>query len=155
MVLTLSKMVVSFCFTVLPEIIRLIVLAIFVSWKSYRLVRSNYKYMAMINKKSSKFICRKNPDSEFQECAICLSEFVEGEKGRELECKHLFHRHCVEKWLQEYKATCPLCRCSIVSEESLAEYRRVKNEQNDSIIEKELALILLSVLHGGSCRHGF
>ncbi|CAA2994447.1 E3 ubiquitin- ligase RHA2B-like [Olea europaea subsp. europaea] len=147
-------MVASFHLTVLPEIIRFIVLAIFVSWKFYRLVRSNYKYMAMINKSSSKFIYRRNPNSELQECAICRSEFVAGEKIRELKCKHMFHRHCVEKWLQEYKATCPLCRSSIVSEEILAEYRRVKNERNDSIIEKELALILLSVLHGGSC-HGF
>ncbi|KAL2503781.1 RING-type domain-containing protein [Abeliophyllum distichum] len=148
-------MVASFYLTVLPEIIRLIILAIFVLWKFYRLVSSNYKYMSMINKKSSKFVYRRNHlESDFEECAICLSEFVEGEKGRELECKHMFHRHCVEKWLQEYKATCPLCRSSIVSEEILAEYHRVKDEQNNSIIEKELALILLSIMHGGTC-HGF
>ncbi|CAI9763912.1 unnamed protein product [Fraxinus pennsylvanica] len=147
-------MVDSFLLTVLPEIIRLIVLAVFVLWKFYRFVRSNYRYMAMINKKSSKFIYRKNPNSEIPECAICLSDFVESDKGRKLECEHMFHRHCVEKWLQEYKGTCPLCRSSIVSEEILAEYRRVKNEQNDNIFEKELALLLLSVMQGGSC-NGF
>lgn len=44
------------------------------------------------------------------ECAICLSEFVEGEGIRVLEkCKHGFHVQCIRKWLDS-RSSCPTCR---------------------------------------------
>ncbi|KAK1303805.1 RING-H2 finger protein ATL79 [Acorus calamus] len=43
-------------------------------------------------------------------CAICLSEFVEGEEVRVLpSCRHGFHGRCVEGWLSK-RASCPTCR---------------------------------------------
>lgn len=48
------------------------------------------------------------------ECAICLSEFVEGDGIRVLPaCNHVFHVKCVEKWLA-LRCSCPTCRCSTV-----------------------------------------
>ncbi|CAH9077244.1 unnamed protein product [Cuscuta epithymum] len=47
-----------------------------------------------------------------EECTICLSEFVEGERLRVLEkCKHCFHIECIQKWLKTH-SSCPTCRAS-------------------------------------------
>jgi len=37
------------------------------------------------------------------ECAICLSEFVKGDKIRVLPCHHIFHLHEVDEWLIQRK----------------------------------------------------
>lgn len=53
------------------------------------------------------------------ECAICLSEFAEGERVRVMPaCNHGFHVKCVEAWLVT-KSSCPTCRtsCRPVAEE--------------------------------------
>ena len=47
-------------------------------------------------------------------CAICLNEMVLGEEARILQCKHLFHKQCVDEWLR-VNATCPTCRMSVLS----------------------------------------
>ncbi|KAJ4811984.1 RING-H2 finger protein ATL79 [Rhynchospora pubera] len=44
------------------------------------------------------------------ECAICLSEFLEGERVRVLpNCGHGFHAICVEEWIVT-RSNCPTCR---------------------------------------------
>lgn len=46
------------------------------------------------------------------ECAVCLSEFQENEKGRLLpKCCHSFHTKCIDMWFLSH-TTCPLCRTS-------------------------------------------
>ncbi|XP_031495382.1 RING-H2 finger protein ATL79-like [Nymphaea colorata] len=43
-------------------------------------------------------------------CAICLSEFADGERVRVLpSCRHGFHVKCIEAWLASH-ASCPTCR---------------------------------------------
>lgn len=43
------------------------------------------------------------------ECAICLCEFVKGDKVRVLPCHHIFHLHEVDEWLiQRKKLVCVL-----------------------------------------------
>ncbi|KAK2412076.1 RING-H2 finger protein ATL2 [Trifolium repens] len=47
------------------------------------------------------------------ECAVCLSEFEEGETGRGLpKCNHSFHIDCIDMWFQSH-STCPLCRAPV------------------------------------------
>ncbi|KAJ1408326.1 Zinc finger, RING-type [Sesbania bispinosa] len=52
------------------------------------------------------------------ECAVCLSEIVEGEKARLLpKCNHGFHVDCIDMWFQSH-STCPLCRNPVAPETS-------------------------------------
>ncbi|CAN5957076.1 unnamed protein product, partial [Sphagnum jensenii] len=46
------------------------------------------------------------------ECAVCLEEFEEKERGRLLpRCNHCFHLDCIDMWFLSH-STCPLCRTS-------------------------------------------
>ncbi|KAI4355353.1 hypothetical protein L6164_004134 [Bauhinia variegata] len=52
------------------------------------------------------------------ECAVCLSELVQGEKARLLpKCNHGFHAGCIDMWFQSH-STCPICRNPVASESS-------------------------------------
>ncbi|KAK8503848.1 hypothetical protein V6N13_021630 [Hibiscus sabdariffa] len=55
----------------------------------------------------------KLPGAEGEpECAICLSEFVEGDGIQVLvKCKHGFHVQCIQRWLAS-NTSCPTCRCT-------------------------------------------
>ncbi|KAK9707449.1 hypothetical protein RND81_07G198200 [Saponaria officinalis] len=45
-----------------------------------------------------------------EECCVCLTKFEEGEEVSELNCKHFFHKNCLDKWFDNHHTTCPLCR---------------------------------------------
>ncbi|XP_010487800.1 PREDICTED: RING-H2 finger protein ATL78-like [Camelina sativa] len=48
------------------------------------------------------------------ECAICLSEFVSGERVKLLpKCHHGFHVRCIDKWLSSH-SSCPTCRQCLI-----------------------------------------
>ena len=45
-------------------------------------------------------------------CCICLKN--DDRDIVELNCSHIYHRECIEKWILESN-TCPLCKSSITS----------------------------------------
>ncbi|GLJ55457.1 hypothetical protein SUGI_1190810 [Cryptomeria japonica] len=48
-------------------------------------------------------------------CAVCLSPFEEEDEIRELcNCSHIFHRDCLDKWIDNHKDSCPFCRCPLL-----------------------------------------
>ncbi|BAT97974.1 hypothetical protein VIGAN_09157200 [Vigna angularis var. angularis] len=48
-------------------------------------------------------------------CVFCLSEFSKEEEIRCMQnCRHFFHRTCVDRWINSSKKTCPLCRAPFV-----------------------------------------
>ncbi|XP_023732174.1 RING-H2 finger protein ATL52-like [Lactuca sativa] len=48
------------------------------------------------------------------DCAVCLSEFQEGESLRLLpKCNHAFHLPCIDTWLGSH-SNCPLCRSHVM-----------------------------------------
>ncbi|KAJ6877660.1 RING-H2 finger protein ATL74-like [Populus alba x Populus x berolinensis] len=50
------------------------------------------------------------------DCAICLGEFIDGEKVRVLpKCNHGFHVRCIDKWLVSH-SSCPTCRHSLLDQ---------------------------------------
>lgn len=88
------------------------------------------------------------------ECTVCLSEFVEGEIVRKLKCKHMFHRDCLDEWLQQYLATCPLCRTKVLPDEVVANYHRLQNRLDYDETDDEI-LFFFSTLHGNSFHRFF
>lgn len=49
------------------------------------------------------------------DCAVCLSEFRDGELLRLLpKCDHAFHMGCVDTWLRSH-VNCPLCRAPVLA----------------------------------------
>ncbi|KAL4352060.1 hypothetical protein GQ457_06G039430 [Hibiscus cannabinus] len=53
--------------------------------------------------------------SEGDQCAICLEEYVHGERVRVLpRCKHMFHKECIEEWLEVPSLHCPICRDGVL-----------------------------------------
>ncbi|KAI5065685.1 hypothetical protein GOP47_0020380, partial [Adiantum capillus-veneris] len=93
----------------------------------------------------------KIPSSEEEpllECAVCLCEFEENEKGRLLpSCKHSFHSECIDMWFHSH-TTCPLCRTvvAIIYEENPA-------ETPDQSISADGSTSPLPLLQHGSSSH--
>ncbi|XP_021298353.1 RING-H2 finger protein ATL79-like [Herrania umbratica] len=74
------------------------------------------------------------------ECAICLSEFVEGEGIQVLaKCKHGFHVQCIQQWLSSH-FSCPTCRSSCLSPSPSSEettHQCVDNSSQTVMPERE------------------
>ncbi|MED6113217.1 hypothetical protein PIB30_068772 [Stylosanthes scabra] len=69
------------------------------------------------------------------ECAVCISELVEGEKFRTLpHCNHGFHVDCIDMWFQSH-STCPLCRTLVTN--STPSVRENVTENSESPSEAE------------------
>ncbi|CAI9101889.1 OLC1v1000043C1 [Oldenlandia corymbosa var. corymbosa] len=50
-----------------------------------------------------------------ESCPVCLYEFEGEEEIRWLNnCKHIFHRSCLDRWMDHDQRTCPLCRTPFV-----------------------------------------
>ncbi|KAJ7960223.1 Zinc finger, RING-type [Quillaja saponaria] len=60
------------------------------------------------------FSCKKQPEHE---CSVCLNEFEPESEITHLSCGHLFHKVCLDKWLDYWNITCPNCRTPLLPEE--------------------------------------
>jgi hypothetical protein len=45
-------------------------------------------------------------------CAICLTDYDDGEQLRVLPCSHFFHPECVDTWVLKHNA-CPMCKAQV------------------------------------------
>jgi hypothetical protein len=44
-------------------------------------------------------------------CSICLEEYDSNKIAIVMKCDHMFHKKCIEKWINEYNGiNCPICR---------------------------------------------
>ncbi|KAK1752289.1 hypothetical protein QBC47DRAFT_69295 [Echria macrotheca] len=61
------------------------------------------------------------PDQAGQsvECVICLETFKEDSMVRCLQCHHIFHAECINKWLLKHHTTCPLCMACYIPPSAL------------------------------------
>ncbi|KAK8956383.1 putative E3 ubiquitin-protein ligase RHA2B [Platanthera guangdongensis] len=48
------------------------------------------------------------------DCRVCLARFEMDSVVNRLPCGHLFHKSCVEQWLDYQNETCPLCRSHLL-----------------------------------------
>lgn len=46
-------------------------------------------------------------------CSVCLEEFKDDDILVKLNCNHIFHKECLEPWLNN-NTNCPMCRQNIV-----------------------------------------
>ena len=47
-------------------------------------------------------------------CAVCMHEIEGSQKVRvPFNCCHVFHRECLDVWVDQCQATCPLCRSKL------------------------------------------
>ncbi|XP_022159502.1 RING-H2 finger protein ATL2-like [Momordica charantia] len=54
-------------------------------------------------------------EEEKGRCTICLSKMEKSEKMRELSnCCHVFHKECLDTWIDEFQITCPICRSMLL-----------------------------------------
>lgn len=60
-----------------------------------------------------------------ESCAVCLYEFEGDAEIRWLKnCEHIFHRACLDRWMDHDGNTCPLCRTSFVPDEMQEEFNK-------------------------------
>ncbi|KAI8546298.1 hypothetical protein RHMOL_Rhmol07G0106300 [Rhododendron molle] len=53
-----------------------------------------------------------------ESCAVCLYEFDGGDEIWQLpNCCHIFHRGCLDRWMDHDQQTCPLCRTRFVPDD--------------------------------------
>lgn len=52
----------------------------------------------------------EDSDLDGYECSICLEIIHADAKIRDLPCGHAFHVPCVDRWLLDWKARCPVCK---------------------------------------------
>ncbi|CAM0903227.1 unnamed protein product [Alopecurus aequalis] len=52
------------------------------------------------------------------DCAVCLSGIGGRDEVRRLSnCRHVFHRGCLDRWMEHDQRTCPLCRAPLIPDE--------------------------------------
>jgi len=76
-----------------------------------------FKNCLEINSKLDKPIKIKKEDTIIHEsCFICMENYKVSQFKRELpNCKHCFHKKCVDKWLKK-NASCPVCRDELIKD---------------------------------------
>ncbi|KAM3321713.1 brassinosteroid-responsive RING protein 1 [Capsicum chacoense] len=53
-----------------------------------------------------------------ESCAVCLFEFDGDDEIRRLtNCRHIFHRNCLDRWMDHDQKTCPLCRTPFIPDD--------------------------------------
>jgi|UniRef100_A0A2N9FWN9 RING-H2 zinc finger protein RHA1 len=53
-----------------------------------------------------------------ESCAVCLYEFEQNDEIRRLpNCRHIFHRGCLDRWMGYEQKTCPLCRTPFIPDD--------------------------------------
>ena len=67
-------------------------------------------------------------DERNKECCICFHEQNIGDRVVRLPCGHLYHRPCIEEWLQK-KCTCPICRYELKTDNDRFEEERLERMQ--------------------------
>ncbi|KAK6924136.1 Zinc finger, RING-type [Dillenia turbinata] len=107
------------------------------------------KYLELIEEKIPSTPYKSEVKNKSSECSVCLSRFEDGEEIRKLQCKHTFHKDCLDRWLQQDWATCPLCRRNVLPEDVMIKYHQLRSQLEYDGSDEEL-ILLLSAFHGNS-----
>lgn len=47
------------------------------------------------------------------QCNVCMENYNINDNITQLDCKHFFHKNCIQNWLCNEHVTCPICRKDI------------------------------------------
>ncbi|OMO95114.1 Zinc finger, RING-type [Corchorus capsularis] len=71
------------------------------------------QYSSFVKRKSGGFI------ADDPTCIVCLKSVEASDEVRELgNCNHVFHRDCLDAWIDIGNITCPLCKSKLTSASS-------------------------------------
>ncbi|XP_053605809.1 E3 ubiquitin-protein ligase RNF181 [Plodia interpunctella] len=73
-------------------------------------------------------------DDTSKNCPICLKNFGDGEKAKEMPCHHVFHPTCILTWLERTNS-CPFCRFELATDDE--GYEAFKKEKKRAEQRKE------------------
>ena len=94
---------------------------------------------AFLASSSSKIPIRSIVERSDQvECVVCLCSIEKGEKIRDLNCQHRFHKVCLDRWLEHQGRTCPICRDHLYS------VKEAKTGSKLEVIHGEVDTIIIS-----------
>ncbi|CDW72129.1 ring finger protein 215 [Stylonychia lemnae] len=80
--------------------------------------REGLSSIELLRLKSEKYEeIRGSRSQEPESCCICLDDFKQDQIIRRLQCKHSFHKDCLDQWLVRC-GSCPLCKNNIVQDDS-------------------------------------
>ena len=149
----LHTMTIIFISLLLLEIVILTRSVIESTLKSHKSIISTTQYLRHVEEKNPAVSYSKKSMGQ-QECAVCLSQISEGESVRKLKCRHTFHKDCLDEWLQQCLATCPLCRAKVLPDEIVAKYDRMQSQIGYDGSDEEM-IFMLSALYGNSLQRFF
>ncbi|XP_060192650.1 RING-H2 finger protein ATL73-like [Lycium barbarum] len=95
-----------------------------VEWVASKRVNTGLKKKDMVALPTSTYNANSSSSSisstsSSSSCAICLLDFMDGERIRILpQCNHSFHVACIDKWLLS-RSSCPTCRLHLKSSNCL------------------------------------
>jgi hypothetical protein len=58
---------------------------------------------------------KKVKENNETECPICLDQIKIGEFQKVLDCKHCYHKKCIDRWFKKDNDYCPMCRMKIIN----------------------------------------
>ncbi|KAI7822280.1 hypothetical protein BX661DRAFT_187620 [Kickxella alabastrina] len=68
------------------------------------------------------------------ECSICLVSYEAEDLVRALSCNHTYHADCIDVWLTERSARCPICKMDC--REALGLERRLRKAKSETAVEQ-------------------
>lgn len=104
-----------------------------VGWVAHRRANAGLKREEVVALPVATYVASPSPPAAAQQqqhapagCAICLSDFADGERIRVLPvCGHRFHVVCIDRWLVSH-CSCPTCRRRLSSDSVVGGHDRLQ-----------------------------